>query len=546
MANKRVFKSAGPKMPVTDTVNAAGGRAYSLSPQHALVQLAMTGTIADTFYAKAEDQLAQVIDLVAKVDGEFVLQTAVYARERGLMKDMPALLLAVFAGRRPSLTGSTEYMAAFRRCIDTGKMLRNFVQILRSGAVGRTTIPRPVRRLIKQWFAVRQPADIFYHSVGNDPSMRDVLRMLHVHPDVVGVDHKDANVRERNALYGYLAANPKRPIEFADLPEVVRQFDAWKLGAGGGVVLAPPKGVPFELLTGVPNLTPEHWRGIATVASWTQTRMNLNTFQRHGVFGHKPMIDLLAARLRNPALIEKARPFPYQLMMAYMAAETAPYEIREALQDAMELATANVPVFDGQIDVFVDVSGSMSSPVTGVRQGGTSKVRCVDVAALIAAVLLRKNPRTRVVPFDDVAIETRFNPRDSIMTIVAQLARYGGGGTAISAPLTQLNQRRMKTDLVFYVSDNMSWVDPATLTYYGYSSQTVEQWRICKERNPGARMVNLNIQHHGSTQAPNALDILNLGGFSDAIFATVDKFARGDCGSEVDVWVKEVEKIVLV
>ncbi|HEV2708233.1 MAG TPA: hypothetical protein VGV59_20120, partial [Pyrinomonadaceae bacterium] len=50
--------------------------------------------------------------------------------------------------------------------------------------------------------------------------------------------------------------------------------------------------------------------------------------------------------------------------------------------------------------VCVDVSGSMLSPVTGYRKGASSVVRVVDVAALFAASVLRKNPRARLVCID--------------------------------------------------------------------------------------------------------------------------------------------------
>jgi len=43
--------------------------------------------------------------------------------------------------------------------------------------------------------------------------------------------------------------------------------------------------------------------------------------------------------------------------------------------------------------IGLDVSGSMSCPVTGGRgKGATSKMRCVDVAALVAAAFLRRTP----------------------------------------------------------------------------------------------------------------------------------------------------------
>ena len=51
------------------------------------------------------------------------------------MKDMPALLCAILAVRDVKLLE-----AIFPRVIDNGKMLRTFVQILRSGVVGRKSL----------------------------------------------------------------------------------------------------------------------------------------------------------------------------------------------------------------------------------------------------------------------------------------------------------------------------------------------------------------------------------------------------------------------
>ena len=82
-------------------------------------------------------------------------------------------------------------------------------------------------------------------------------------------------------------------------------------------------------------------------------------------------------------------------MVAYNSADArVPAVVREALQDAMEAATRNVPKVEGKVYVCPDVSGSMLSPVTGYRKGSTTKVRCVDVAALVAATILRRT-RTR-------------------------------------------------------------------------------------------------------------------------------------------------------
>ena len=141
MVLKRLF--ANGKAPAANTNNEPGGLAYALSPEHALAQMAVTGTMHNTFYATAEQQRGAILALAAKVSPGFVARTAVYCRERGFMKDVPALLVAYLAKHDVGLM-----KAVFPRVVDNGKMLRNFVQIVRSGAVdaGRSARRRSALR----------------------------------------------------------------------------------------------------------------------------------------------------------------------------------------------------------------------------------------------------------------------------------------------------------------------------------------------------------------------------------------------------------------
>src|SRR5260370_22472203 len=143
MANKTLFKSLiGKLIPATDAINEERAPAYALSPKHQLAQYAATGCLNTTFYASADEQLAKVLELCADLDAEFIAKTAVFCRERGFMKDMPALLCAVLSMKDRELLGRV-----FPRVIDNAKMLRNFVQILRSGAGG----PRSLGSAPDRW-----------------------------------------------------------------------------------------------------------------------------------------------------------------------------------------------------------------------------------------------------------------------------------------------------------------------------------------------------------------------------------------------------------
>jgi 60 kDa SS-A/Ro ribonucleoprotein len=524
MASKTLFKTTrGTMVPAANTRNEAGGLAYAMPPKHALAQYAATGCLNTTFYASAGEQLATVLDLCKQVEPEFIARTALYARSKGYMKDLPALLCAILATKGPGLLAEV-----FDRVIDDARMLRNFVQIVRSGVTGRKSLGTLPKRLVLQWIERRDDAALFRASVGNDPSLADVIKMVHPRPAT----------KARQALFGYLIG---RPHDAAALPEIVRQYEAFKRGAS---TVVPD--VPFQMLTSLP-LTAADWKQIARNAPWQMTRMNLNTFARHGVFdgADKEIESIVASRIRNAELIGKAKVFPYQLMVAHATADAAlPASVREALQDAMEIAIANVPKVEGGVWVFPDVSGSMHSPVTGHRAGATTAVRCIDVAALVAAAFVRQNREAGVLPFESKVVPVTLNPRDSVMTNAAKLASLPAGGTNCSAPLAELNRRKAAGDLLIYVSDNESWVDsPLHGRFGGSGTQTMKEWAAYKARNPKAKLVCIDIQPYGTTQATERPDVLNIGGFSDRVFDVIAEFARGTPAA--DHWVGVIEAVTL-
>ncbi|HWU95858.1 MAG TPA: RNA-binding protein [Sphingomonas sp.] len=514
MANKGLFASAIARlMPAADMRNRQGAPAYAYGPEHKLAQLAATGTLADNFYAAAETQLAETLEAARACDPHFVAQAAVYARQAGAMKDMPALLAAYLTVADPDLA-----VRVFGRVIDNGRMLRSFVQIMRSGQVGRTSLGSRPKRLVQRWLEQASMPQLMAAATGKDPSLADVVRMVHPKP-------ADA---ARRAFYGWLIG---RPYDVAALPAEIAGFEAWKADRS-----LPLPNVPFEWLTAFP-LTAADWAVLSTRIGWQALRMNLNTLARNGAFDVAGVTDAVAARLADGDAIAKVRPMPYQLMVALdQARESVPLKVQAALEDALEQSLARVPKVPGRIVVCPDVSGSMSSPATGYRKGASSKVRCIDVAALVAAAMLRTNRDTRVLPFEQAVVKVKLDPRARVAVNAAKLAAIGGGGTNVSAPLAALNLLREPVDLVVIVSDNESWVDA---NRYG-ATATMREWNALKRRNPAAKLVCIDIQPHGTSQAQDRADILNVGGFSDAVFDTIARFVADDTRDWMSI-VRQVE-----
>ena len=202
------------------------------------------------------------------------------------MKDMPALLCAVLATR-----DLDRLIEVFPQVIDNGKMLRNFVQILRSGVTGRKSLGSAPKRLVRQWLERASERQLIQAAIGNDPSLADVVKMVHPRPADTA----------RQAFYAWLIG---KPWEAAALPETLRAFEAWKVSREGVV-----PDVPFQMLTAL-KLGENDWTAIAANASWQTTRMNLNTFARHGVFRDDAMVKKLAARLSDPDQVVAPACFP--------------------------------------------------------------------------------------------------------------------------------------------------------------------------------------------------------------------------------------------
>lgn len=533
--NKELFQT----VLQTDCLNNAGGKAYKLTAQHALAQITCTGCLNGTYYSSAKSQLDTVKQLLIQVEPEFIGQVAIYAHKESYMKDMPALCLAYLASDFKNPQKVNILKKIFHEICDSSNMLRNFVQIIRSNTFGRKSFGSSVRRLIREWFDKRTATTIFYQSIGNDPSLVDILKMVHPKPT-----HNGVRCPEKAALFAYLLGaknkegqlqrlyikNNESKVIYSEssdnLPEIVKSFDNWKKDKS-----LPVPALNFRFLDNE-KLTSEQWKEIASKANWLTTLKNLNAYASHEVFNDKKLVDLITNRLSNAQEIEKIRVFPYQIMMAFMATgDNVPSKIKNALQDAMEVATKNVPSL-GRVVVCPDVSGSMKSPITGYRGSATTKVRCIDVAALISSTILRTNQNAEVVPFEHTVVDRiSLNSRDSVMTNAQKLASIGGGGTNCSAPLKLLNQKNTKADIIVYVSDNESWVDNSM----SRSTEMMNEWKTFKENNKNAKLVCIDLVPNIHSQVKEHEDILQIGGWSDTAFDVISKFIKG--GWNKNFWV---------
>ncbi len=94
-------------------------------------------------------------------------------------------------------------------------MLRNFAQIIRSGAVGRKSFGNRPKKLMQTWLLTATEKQLLNAAVGNSPSLADVVKMVHPKP------------REawRAAWFAWLIG---KPYDREALPPITRAFEDYK------------------------------------------------------------------------------------------------------------------------------------------------------------------------------------------------------------------------------------------------------------------------------------------------------------------------------
>lgn len=474
MASK-LFKN---EKAVKTVTNRAGGKAVGLSDKETLAKYVVTCTFNDTYYATGKehlDELKSTIDSIS--DNDFLAKCAIYSRETAGMKDMPAYMLNVLYDRDRAL-----FAKIFNRVIDSGRMLRTFVQVARSPYFKRNLSARAMRRVFQEWFDKNSSGWLFDNSLGNDPSFADIIKMTHV------------KAGKRQDLFAYFL---DKEYNEANLPNKLQDYLAWKRDRSRNV-----PDVNFRMLDSE-KLSTEEWASVLKSCSWNTLRMNLATFSRHNVFDKKENLKFACEKLE----IEMPKNvFPYEVFAAYKMNQDN-LSLSKALNNVMEKSIENLPQIKGKTVIAIDVSGSM-----GQRMSEKGSMRIVDVAAMFGASLSRKCDDSLVMTFDTDVRSTYRNSKDSILTFAKKLAA-NGGGTSISSVLEYLKNNKTEFDNLIIISDNESWAD---------RSSFADSWN---RMSNGKKLISIDLVPNSYTNAPTSRkNNLCVSGFNDSVWAVIKNF----------------------
>lgn len=425
-------------------VNHHGVPTFTRSLREQVRNYLRTGTLSGTFYVggreMAQAQLLELVRLAAQ-DPQALAEEAVSARQDGFMRTLPVLAAAVLSG--------TAHKDAFRHAVAGTIRIptdaAQFAELCLSGSVpGRASFGgcavEPVRQFLE---AVSE-----YHALKYGAKLTNLVRLAHPRP-------ADAVMRERLGwLSGHVEGKRVRLNKrIAAFEELKRTADEARI-----IELIRTAGLPYECVTGaVSNPSPAVWSELLRVAPTLNLLRNLVTFTRHGVFQDRDNVRVAAEKLSREGSMRQSSIFPHQVYTAwrtYSAADGADETIVAALSDMLDGSVSGIPVFQGRTCIAPDVSGSMQT----TRLSEKSETTAADVAGVFTAGILRRCTDVRVLPFDTHIHPLALNARDSVLSNARKVATVGGGGTSLSAPVTQLLRDRDRVDTFVGITDNEEWV----------------------------------------------------------------------------------------
>jgi len=457
------FNVTTPKQK-TLTTNLAGGQAYQQKNELELVSILLTSFVSDQFYRSSNDTLDRLKTILDKVNPKFAAKSAIFARDKFGMRSITHALAAELTSRVSGQEWSKDfYDKVVVRVDDMTEIMSYYLE--NKTDKNKPKFPNSLKKGFASAFNRFDNYQIAkYKSEGKEVKLVDIVNLVHPVP----------NISNRESLSKLIAGDLKstdtwesklsKAGQDAANEEELNQLkaDAW------GELLSTRKIGYFALLRNLRNI--------------------LNQAPQ--------FVELACDMLVDEKLIKSSRILPFRFSTAYeeiskLGSSSDVRKVMTALHQALDVSAINIPRFDGETLVVLDVSGSMSGKPS-------------EIASLFGAMLVKAN-NCDVMTFATSASYKAYNPMDSIITIRNGF-RFSGGGTNFKDIFLKANK---KYDRVIILSDMQGWI--------GHTTPASEFNLYKKKFNCNPYVYSWDLAGLGTMQLPEN-NVFALAGFSDKVF----------------------------
>lgn len=512
----------------TDEVkNNAGGFVFAVDQWDRLNRFLILGSEGGTYYVGEKkltrENAESVVDLIKK-DGPRVVKTIVDVSKSGrAAKNDPAIFALTLALTFGNPETKQAGYAAIKEVCRTGThlfTLAQFVQDLRGWSRG-------LRKGVAAYYETRTVDNLAYQLVKyrqrDGWTHKDVLKIAHPGKDKT----QDS---ERARLYRWALG---KPVEGA-LPGLVAAFEeaqkltATKSDVKRAVALIQEANLPWEALPTELLREKPIWEALLPDMPLTALVRNLGRMTNIGLLESNldDTTKIVRKKLQDQEYIKKSRLHPLNVLNSLKTYSQGgghrgkltwkPVQgVVDALDDAFYLSFGNVEKTGKRIYKALDVSGSMSSEISGTA------ISCREASCALAMVTSRIEDTVELRAFGTTMIPFKISSKARLDTVCNETARLPWQGTDCARPMIDALEKGLKVDVFEVYTDNETWAGAIK------PFQALEKYR--KVMGIPAKLVVIGMTASGFTIAdPNDKGTLDVVGFDTDTPSIIQEFINGN------------------
>jgi 60 kDa SS-A/Ro ribonucleoprotein len=515
--------------------NYEGALAFKLDPLTELYLRAASSLVGEPkFYTDsktADSDLLKSIHTVARIDPEFILQLAVYCREKLYLRSVPLMLVAEFANDEYCVGKVENARKYVERTIQRADELTELIayQLARNKVSPRnkTKLPMLIRFGVKNAFSKFDRYQIGkYNKDDIAVKMRDAMFLTH--PEPSNEDQVD--------IYAKLAG---KNLESPETWEVMRSTGqmTWH------------------------NVVRDVFYKNHRVNNYMAILRNLrNCLQSPDVT--KEDVELLCRMISDQNAVRYSKQLPFRFFSAYKELQKAggssftavgnmyTNEVMDAIETAVGYSVDNFPKLSGSSTLIAcDVSGSMESSISK-----NSSVERFDIGIVLGMIANRFCGHTITGMFGDYWKVVPMTKSSGILRNALEMhEREGEVGYSTNGykVIEYLLENDIKVDRIMIFTDCQMWDSEGSgrvrsrHSLFGRRDDDVsfsEKFIQYQRKYPGVKLYCFDLSGYGNVMIPQETkNVCLIGGWSDKVFDFIEAFESVGDGNAPIKKIKEIK-----
>ncbi len=441
-----------------------GGKAYKKDNLQAWLNFLFSSFLENQYYESSKEQINRFISLTENVANEygytFVAKAAYFVRNELGMRSI-SQLTAAWLNDKTFQEKRKFYKIFMRRPDDVSEIFSavDYLNMKRSHAL--------VRGSADYLSTINEYQLMKYRMLGHKYNMYDIINLSHATSVAINA-FKHNELESADTWETKISSIQKNNIE--------DKTKEWK------------------------RLVEEHKLGYMALIR------NLNNILDCNI-SYSWIEDVLCPQIIDIKKIKASLIFPYRLYVAYKSLHTQVLPVITALEKAFRIATANVPFFEGESAVILDVSGSMEDKISS-----KSQVSLKEIGACFATTLAISGSKIDFIKFGTKAKRYEINSTLNVFDLINEMCKNDnlGYGTNLQSAYNYMKDNYQR---IFLISDMQIFNN--SYYYFGRPKNINSLW---SKRYKDIITYSFDLGNYHNQIVPPSSNFIFLTSLTDVIF----------------------------